>query len=354
MTHFKNIKYVIFLSSFIFSPVSPQPFLDHQEAAQKQKKIDLGDEGRELSTKSFFLSLSSIRNSPVLDTKIGPVDEGIPYIGYYHSTSPGNPGEHYAFRSLLGAIEMNPEMLCRLQTIENWPPLLINQLKQLFHADSCENLMAPGRVTFLIEFTGTMPDLYTQPSNNTYNMVFHPVLSVWLSNRASFNVSVTMGIFNAKVLSQGDIPFNTVTPISVNLHGSDVGLAFSPDNAKITFLNQPISTFWSLAYYNNQACVTFHIVANTLEMEETLQNLLWISRTLAKLQENLSLQENIGLQQTAEIIKTALGITKQEQEKKEMKEKKPQTSDHLPRLQNQFDNLYEDFQILEATLKSLK
>lgn len=240
-------------------------------AKQKQNFVE-GFQTVDQHENEFQLSLSPQKSI----TKILPnlsLFAGVPAIGIY--------GTPYDFRTRIALIEMNSAIVGKLL-----PEVLGQKLREImgdYRADQIKSyVMISGKA---------------QKTSNIYNMVFHPVVSVWQQPQRHFNLRTTMGLFDPNGIGAATGPesigINSFTTPHVNVHASqlpDIDDA-SPNNAQFAiYQNRAISTFWSAAVSSERkrAVVTFHILVNDSNLEVGIQKQIKRSQNLGQLLQNLS------------------------------------------------------------------
>jgi hypothetical protein len=163
----------------------------------------------------------------------------LPQLGQY--------SDQYPTQNIIGLIQLNPATM-----IQNLPAEIKNKLP---------NNIQNFNLNILISGTLDRPI-----SGLTYNFVLHPwVYGIMKTNY--FNVNPTAGFYFPQGINVHDLGNNQQRPLNVNAHNGGA-VYFSPDNGKFTIQpGREISTFWSVALYNNNALITFHIVVNSPQVQ---------------------------------------------------------------------------------------
>ncbi len=163
----------------------------------------------------------------------------LPQLGQY--------SDQYPTQNILGLLQLNPATMG-----QSLPAEIKNKLP---------NNIQNFNLNILISGTLDRPI-----SGLTYNFVLHPwVYGIMKTNY--FNVNPTAGFYLQQGINIHDLGNDQQQPLNVNAHNGGA-VYFSPDNGKFTIQpGREISTFWSIALYNNNALITFHIVVNSPQVQ---------------------------------------------------------------------------------------
>jgi hypothetical protein len=255
--------------------------IDHILSREKSKQIvgSYPKDTFQLSFISHLLDVAVLNNIGFLC---------IPQIGCY--------GENYWPTIPLVVLELptdNPETL-QQQLPKNLYQLLFDPEDQL--ANQC------GIEFYVIihspPVTTECPKFFCKNTNEA-NIMYH----MWTFPDAELNgdyvnsTMVSMGIFAPQgikpihlELSDGGISFEKIQDMNVTIHDG----CFSPENASFQMTDDPVCSFFALAFHGYRRVISFHAFPRALDSEDIYRTHIKNSITLKHLLDNIRLL-NAGL-----------------------------------------------------------